>query len=295
MQGGRLVGVVVTALLVTGCVEPAATTTTTTTATTTTTTTSAPPATGGGDVPPCLAGETAFATAGALAAGLLDAPEGDAELVAGLRWTDYGTCERLVVELATAGGAPATEPGGVRAELLRNLGIVRLGLDAKLTATAVAERLVDSALIERVYVVRSSRGSLFVDIHLASAALARASVTRLPAAVVLDLQPGGPDLVSRPARSDLVVVVDPTGDRAEYPLEVSGYSRTFEANVILRLRKANRVDVEEVTTAADYLETWGEFSFQIASGPGGRVEMFVGEDSARDGTEQGVEISLVMG
>lgn len=245
--------------------------------------------------PPCLSGDQPFATAGALAAGLLDGGEGDAEQVSALRWTAYEGCEQLVVELTTAGGAPATEPGGVRAELLRDLGVVRLRLDERVTTTAVADRLIEHDLVDRVYVVRSLAGPLYVDIHLASAAVARASVSRSPAAVVVDLQAGGPDLTSQPVTADVSVLVTPTRGKIDYPFAAEGYARTFEANVILRLRQGNRLDVEQVTTAADYLMTWGEYRFDVESGPNGNVEMFVGDDSPQDGQEEGARVSLVMG
>jgi hypothetical protein len=225
----------------------------------------------------------------------MDGDEGDAELVTGLRWTAYEGCERLVVELATAGGAPATEPGGVRAELLRGKGIVRLRLDDQVTSTAIANRVVERQLVDRVYVVRSLDGDLYVDIHLGSAVLARASINRSPAEVIVDLQPGGPELGTGPGISDTAVVVGPPDDKAGYPLTIEGYARTFEATVVLRIRQGNRLDVEEVTSAADYLVTWGEYRFELPDGPNGRVEVFVGEDSPEDGQERGVHFNLVLG
>ena len=196
-------------LLAVSCTEPVATTTsvaTTTTTTTTTSTTTTPSV-----LPPCLAGDQPFATDGALATGLLDGREGDAELVSGLVWTAFDGCERLVVELATAGGAPATEPGGVRAEMLRDRGIVRLSLDDTVTSTAIADRTIERQLVDRIYVVRSLDGTLYVDLHIGSAVLARASVTRSPAALIVDLQSGGPPLEGRPVVSDAAVVISPNG------------------------------------------------------------------------------------
>ncbi len=291
MRLRRILLAVLVSFAVVSCAEPATTTTSgPTSSTTSTSTTSA--ATG---LPPCLAGDQPFATDGALASGLLNGREGDAELVAGLSWTAFEGCERLVVELATAGGAPATEPGGVRAELLRDRGIVRLRLDDLVTSTAIADRVVERELVDRVYVVRSLDGYLFVDIHLGSAALARASITRSPAAVIVDLQAGGPKLEARPIVSDAAVVITPTGRKAEYPMILEGYARTFEASVVLRLRQGNRLEVEDVTSSADYLTTWGEYRFDVPSGPSGNVDVFIGEDSPEDGTERGAQFTLVAG
>ncbi len=77
-------------------------------------------------------------------------------------------------------GAPATEPGGVRAELLRYKSIIRLRLDDLVATTAIADRVVERDLVDRVYVVRSLDGDLYVDIHLGSAVLARASMNSIP-------------------------------------------------------------------------------------------------------------------
>lgn len=282
-------------LLVASCATPAPTTTTPAATATTTSTTPLETTSGTADLAPCLAGDQAFATDGALASGLLTADEGDAELVAGLRWAAHEGCERLVVELATAGGAPATEPGGVRAELLRNRGIVRLRLDDLVTSTALADQVVELELVDRVYVVRSLDGDLYVDIHLGSAVTARASVSRSPAEVIVDLQPGGPELISAPLVADNVVVVSPTGGRAGYPWTLDGYARTFEATVILRAHQDGQLEIEEITSAADYLVTWGEYRFELVDGPSGKVEFFVGEDSPENGQERGARFSLEMG
>ena len=289
---------VVLSFLVASCTESTATTTSTsvptTSSSTSSSTTPAAP-----DLAPCLAGDQPFATDGALASGLLNGRQGDAEQVAGLSWTAFEGCERLVVELATAGGAPAIEPGGVRAELIRDQGIIRLRLNDLVTSTAIADRVVERELVDRVYVVRSLDGDLYVDIHLGSAVLARASISRSPAAVIVDLQAGGPELEARPAVSDTAVVVTPTGRSAEYPLLIEGYARTFEATVLLRIRQGNRVEAEEVTSSADYLITWGEswreYRFEVSGGPNGKVDVFVGEDSPEDGTERGAHFTLVVG
>lgn len=95
--------------------------------------------------------------------------------------------------------------------------------------------------------------------------------------------------------SDAAVVVTPTGRSAEYPLLIEGYARTFEATVLLRIRQGNRVEAEEVTPAADYLITWGEYRFEVSGGPNGKVDVFVGEDSPEDGTERGAHFTLVVG
>jgi hypothetical protein len=170
-----------------------------------------------------------------------------------------------------------------------------LRLDDLVATTAIADRVVERDLVDRVYVVRSLDGDLYVDIHLGSAVLARASINRSPAEVIVDLQPGGPELGARPLITDNVVVISPTGGQAAYPVTVDGYARTFEAAVVLRIRAEGELAVEEVATAADYLVTWGEYQFEVPDGPQGTTEFFVGEDSPEDGQERGATFSLVMG
>src|SRR5690606_12885276 len=114
---------------------------------------------------------------------------------------------------------------------------------------------------------------------------------------VVDLQPGGADL--RPGArgpEGNTIAMAPRNDRVhQYPLQVTGYARTFEANVIARLYQGGELVAENVTTAAAWAETWGAYALTIDQGPSGDVELFVGTESARDGSEQGVRIPLTIG
>ncbi len=239
----------------------------------------------------CREGEVPFTADGLLARG--GQADTDAERLAALRWEGQNGCERVELEFASAAGAPATDPPQVTVDLLRHLGVLRVEIGETVDSTAVADALFEGTLVNAAYVVRSLRGTLYVDFHLAAPALARAVLLRSPGRVVIDLNPGGPQLDGTPAVADFVVVVAPFQRAVSYPLDVTGYARTFEANVIARLRKANRLEAETFTTAADYLETWGEFELSIVEGPQGRIELFVGEDSPQDGAESGVTLDLV--
>ncbi|MCP4224411.1 MAG: hypothetical protein GY773_13805 [Actinomycetia bacterium] len=88
------------------------------------------------------------------------------------------------------------------------------------------------------------------------------------------------------------MVFEPSTGQGEYPIRVSGYSRTFEATVIARLLAADEIEFETFTTATDYLDAWGRFTMEIPNGPTGRVDVFVGEDSAATGDASGVTIEL---
>lgn len=192
-------------------------------------------------------------------------------------------CERFVVGFTTKTGAPATSIGDVNVEFLRDLGVIRIVLP-NLTETSITDGVFESPLVDRAYVVRSSDGSLYVDAHLGAPARATAKVMQSPARVVVTLESGGPALVDRAYRSDVVVLLTPRARRATYPITVSGYTRTFEGTVVVRLQKGGKVVEELVTTATDYLDAWGEFSSIIDSGPLGNVVLTVGDDGGQDVT-----------
>lgn len=244
----------------------------------------------GSERSPCLEEDGPFVADGVI--GVLGGEEGDAQRVAALRWAPHEGCERFVIDLVTQDGAPATASGLVQAEIVRELGVVRLRLADAVTGTAVADTAFGGRLAGRAFVVRSLEAGLFVDLHLLEPATARSFVLSSPARVVVDLQSGGPPLPSPAPSGGRVVVLSPRGGPATYPLDVTGYARTFEANVIARVRQGGQVEAEAVTTAADWTETWGEFSLDVEHGPEGPAELFVGEESAQDGSEEGVVIAL---
>ncbi len=271
-------------ILAAGCGGTTATTTNATTGATTSS--SQPEADGPGPGIPCLEGAGSFVGDGSL--GTQTRESADAASVVGLTLTGYEGCERLVVDLAAVSGAPATSVGTTSAEFLRESGIVRVHLDPAVDETGVSDIIFAGSLVDRVFVVRDFDGSMFLDVHLVAPAVARYTEITNPARLAVDLAPGG-SAVGAPLASDYVVVLPV---RESNPVTIDGYGRTFEANVILRIRQNGDIISEGFTTATDYLETWGRFTFDIPDGVAGDVEIFVGEDSARDGTEQGVYLNL---
>lgn len=246
------------------------------------------------DRPVCLQGD-AFVVDGPVdvsAAG----GAADADQVGALRWQGHDGCERFVIDLLAHDARAAARAGEVAAEILRDLGIVRVTLrDVAWVAPAATDAGLGGTLARRAWSVRSPAGSgTWVDLHLGEAAEARVQVLDDPARVVVDLRPrpaGAP--VPPPApRSARVVVLTPRGGRAAYPLTVNGYARTFEANVVVRLEQEGRDTVERFTTATAWVDAWGYFSLTIEEGPPGPLTLHVGEYSARDGSWEGVAIDL---
>jgi hypothetical protein len=245
------------------------------------------------DAPVCLQGRP-FAADGAME--VRELGPADADRVAGLRWEDHGGCERLVIDLATDDESPADRPGAVSAELLRDLGVVRVSLrDVQWVVPDATDASFDGPLARAAYSVFSPEGRwVYVDVHLADAAEAYVSTLGEPARVVVDLRPGGGPVPAPAASKNRVVVLEPRPGAARYPLTVTGYARTFEANVVVRLEQDGEDAYDDFTTATAWVDAWGYYSFSIDAGPRGRVVLHVGEYSARDGTWEGVAVELDM-
>lgn len=222
--------------------------------------------------------------------------DGDAARVGELRWEGHEGCERFVIDLMGEEGSPAAAAGDVRARLLRRLGVVRIDLrEVESVDPQATDARFDGPLARAAYAVWSPEGRwTYVDLHLADAAEARVLLLADPARVVVDLRPGGGGLPAPAASGQRVVVLEPRPGPASYPLTVSGYARTFEANVVARLERSGERVHEDFTTATAWVDAWGHYSITIPDGPPGPVRLHVGEHSARDGTWEGVAVDLEM-
>lgn len=204
-----------------------------------------------------------------------------------------GECEQFGFDFETAENAPATTPPTVNAEFLDGERIIRihLGIDR----TVITDQLVETRLVDRLYVVRALDGSMFIDIHLAQAVIARIDVSNSPASLNLGLSPRASVIGPSPSVSDDVVVIQPTqeSDVAGPDVVVSGYARVFEANVLIVATNGNQVAARESTTAADWIDTWGEFETSLTLPPG-PTDLFVGEESPENGSLDGVIFKLTV-
>ena len=214
----------------------------------------------------------------------------DTSTIGLITWESQEACETFSITFETAEGAPATTPPELFAYYVEETPIVRIELDAE--RTVITDQLVETPMVDRLFVVRAFDGSLYIDLHLASPAQARISVESSPARLVVDLQPGIVEYPTAVAIGDGVVVVSPLDESTQSTVfAVSGYARTFEANVLLIATAGGEVVDQTFTSSADYLETWGEFAADLVI-PSGEVSLFVGEKSPVDGTLQGVTITL---
>lgn len=201
-------------------------------------------------------------------------------------------CERFGFDFDTTQDAPATTPPSVTASFLEGNRVIRI--DLGIDRTVITDQLVETALVSRVYVVRSLEGSLFVDIHLRESANARVTVSNSPARLLLELNPGSGELAALPAVSDHTVLISPSdGATVGTEFEVTGYARSPEASVLIVATSGDEVIFQQSTTAADWVDTWGEFSAEVAL-PEGVVNLFVGEESPNDGGLDGVTLTLTV-
>ncbi len=244
------------------------------------------------DVPVCLQGES-FIADGAFPLEANDT--GDAHKVSGMRWAAHEGCERFMIDFTDEDGNPATAPGDVKAEMIRELGIVRLSLrDVAWVDTDAIEELFEGALAHAGYSVRSDRGRwMYIDLHLAGEAEARVSILEDPARVLVDLRPGGGP-VPEHIYGTRVILLNSLPPQDTYPLTLTGYSRTFEANVVARMEQHGEEIFENFTTTTGYVDAWGLYTFTIEEGPSGPIELHVGEYSAKDGTWQGIVSEMEM-
>jgi hypothetical protein len=235
-------------------------------------------------------GEGAFTEGGRVVQ--IPQPGSDATTLGQISWEANEGCEVFTFTFETAEGAPATTPPGIRVGHLDTFQILRIYLDIE--ATTITDQLVETELVERLFVVRALDGGMFVDLHLAAPAQARVKLNRSPASLTLYLEPGKISFNGTATVGDLVVVTSPpSGTEEDSPVTVRGYSRTFEANVLFIATAGDEIVAETFTTAADWAETWGEFRVSMVLEPG-EISLFVGEESPRDGTLEGVTISLVV-
>ncbi len=223
----------------------------------------------------------------------VDQPASDTTSLGLITWQQQGDgCERFGIEFETAEGAPATTPPSITVDFLDTRQILRIWADVD--TTVVTDQLVETGLVDRLYVVRALNGGLFVDLHLDSPAQVRAQVSNSPARLVVEMQAGTEPFEGSAAVSDHTVLTAPSnGSEQDGSVVVEGYARAFEANVTVIATVGDQIVAETSTTAADWAATWGEFSTRVELPPG-TVDLFVGERSPQDGRLDGVTLSLVV-
>ena len=281
--------VILAMALVTACAQGAPTTTTLRSPATTATT--QPPAPTTTEIPTPGCPDAGQLTEGGQV-GRINQDLSDTSTIGAITWVAEAGCETFRIAFETSEGAPSTTPPSLTVDYLDPAPILRVRLDVD--STVVTDQLVETALVERLYVVRALDGGMFIDFHLAAAAQARVEIETSPAVVQLDLQPGIVQHPTGAAVSEKAVVVSPLdGATVDQTVAISGYARAFEANVVVIATSGGRVVARTNTTAADWLETWGEFTAEVTLEQG-TVAIFAGDESPRDGSLEGVTFTVTI-
>lgn len=245
-----------------------------------TTTTASPPASTPPTVTgstPCDRGETPLVATGNV--GRVESSATDAAALRTIRWREYPLCERFEVEFASAEGAPAVRPPTVSGTLVPESGLLRVALGAPVATSPIADQSVETDLVRRIYVVRDLDGSLFLDLHLATAVVARVSSRAGPARLVIDLSPTGGPSDTRPVVTSDLVVTEPTGGNVRYPLTVFGYRRGGATEVEATITRADGSTVSASGVAAPHDDVWGAFVLLFPDGPKGAAVLEIGDVS----------------
>lgn len=215
-------------------------------------------------------GEGAFAEDGTVFSA--DA-QGPSDVILGsVRWEAGEACERFVLDFETPEGAPATSPPAVTMTFLDDHPILRIGLGTP--AAVLTDQAVETALVERLYVVEGADG-IFVDLHLAGPAQARAGLSQAPASLEVLLQPGIVDRPGSVMRSGSMVLLSP-GDEVEAPFRVEGYAIAGAGVEIIATRGGEVMARSELLERADSAG-WREFVARVTVEPG-PLSVFVGSE-----------------
>jgi len=261
-----------------GLAEQVAPTTTVTTTTTTTTLPPTIPTTAEAsitDESPCLAGDRPFAREGIISA--FGGANGDAAQLSKLRWASHPGCERVVVELLTADGAPAGAIDPVGVDYNAQTGVIRVSLPEAITRSAIADTRFDGELVSGAFVVATQAGTLAVDLHVVpeSALALRAYEVDSPSRIVIDVRP---DEVATPvvgaAVGTSVVLLSPAPDSTEETVQVRGYVRgeSGDVNVTISRMSEDPAVVFETTITPLRGNLWQEFATVVRGLPAGVLQ-----------------------
>lgn len=272
--------------------EPTTTTTTTTVATPPVPTTNVASPDESAESP-CLAGERPFARDGIISA--FGGANGDAAQLSGIRWARHPGCERIVIELLTADGAPAGAVDPVGVDFDSRVGVIRVDLPDAITRSAIADSLFDGELVDGAYVVATQEGTLAVDLHIVpgSELALRAFEVDSPSRIVVDVRPDEEaDPVLGAAIGSSVVLLSPMPEWTKTTAEVRGYVRGGQGDVDIAVYRMSEepalVSETEVPTVPGGL--WAEFAVTLWDLPAGVLQFDVSAQRDRSGVPAQVTI-----
>jgi len=220
-----------------------------------------------------------------------------ADGILGVRFGDHRGYERVVVDLGS-GGQPANVVPVWTLSSPTGDGRLKISFPS-VRNTAVSDGSLEEAgaeLLDSFYVVRGPEGGMFVDFFAERAFYYRVVELSGPSRVAIDFKAAGSGLdIPLPVRQGNTVLTEPRrGGGITSPMTVSGYSRNPEAsNTIILQGPEGATLARETVLSNDWSATWGYFETTLDFPPfTGQGLLKVGAPSARDGSFEGVELSV---
>ncbi len=216
--------------------------------------------------------------------------------ITNIRFGRHDTFERLVIDFATEQSSATALPQW-QLEKAAAAGVLRVHLPT-VVATAFTDGDLAGDLLTQVFVVRATNRSLFVDVFIPASFRYRVLELSDPLRLVIDVAAEGTAAFALPATDKSIVLNFPrAGATLEGSVTVSGYSRHFEANNVIILQDSEGSEIARTFgTSADYVETWGYFSLELAiPNRPGAGSLHVGDFDAQDGSFKGVTVLVQIG
>jgi hypothetical protein len=231
----------------------------------------------------------------AIAASRRGGTEGAANLIRDVRFEVPAGYERAVISFGLRGASASRVPVWSLSSPAEE-GYVRLHFSG-VASTATAGGDFVGLVMQEYYVVRDPNGGLFVDILATDAFQYRVTEFSDPGRLAVDFRLVKGEIDLPVVRGEKTVVIRPRdGETVDSPLEVSGYSRNFEAATTVTLLDAEGRPISSRTIrASDWAEAWGYFETSLdAPAYEGYATLQVGSGSARGGSAwEGVEVPVV--
>ena len=231
-------------------------------------------------IPPCLTPEPPFGDEGEI--DTHDPTGSDSAILASIDWQSWGECERFVLSMASPEGAPTLVPPPAVLTAFAGRGVVRLQLGEGDETSAVSFQLVNTPLVDRIYVVKAPDAGLVVDLHISEPVSARMVPSSAPATLTLDLRPGDIPILHRPVvGSEAVLFLPPGRGEIHYPFTVNGYLLPGIDESVATLTGSDGTVTEARFPLAGTDDLWSSFVAVFLEGPTGWATLQVEDAQAR--------------
>lgn len=231
-------------------------------------------------IPPCLTPDPPFGAEGEV--GSYNPTGSDSAILASIDWQSWGECERFLLSMASPEGAPTLIPPSALLTALAERGVIRLQLGEGDETSAISFQVVNTPLVDRIYVVKAPDAGLIVDLHVSEPVSARMIPSSAPATLTLDLRPGDVPFILRPVIGAGAVLFLPSArEEIHYPFTVNGYLRPGIDESVATLTGADGTVTEARFPLAGTDDLWSSFVAVFLEGPSGWATVGVEDAQAR--------------